>query len=85
LDIGMARITGHSAFPFKKEMAIGTCIWLAYAIPSMMLYMHPKPKVATICWAIVGAMTAMVLLPILVRLWLNWPRAHEGTIAPSPE
>jgi hypothetical protein len=26
-----------------------------------------------------------VVLPILVRVWMNWPRAHEGTIAPSPE
>jgi hypothetical protein len=47
--------------------------------------MHPKPKVANICWAIVVAMTAFVILPFLVRLWLNWPRAHRATMAPSPE
>lgn len=81
----MARITGHSAFPFKKEMVIGTCVWLAYAIPAVMLYMHPKPTVATLCWTIVAAMTALVVLPILVRLWLNWLRADEVAVAPSPE
>jgi hypothetical protein len=81
----MARITGHSAFPFKKEVAIGTCVWLTCAVPAMVLYMHPKPEVANICWTIVAAVTALVVLPILVRVWLNWPRAHEGAIAPSPE
>jgi hypothetical protein len=72
----MARITGRSAFPFKKEMAIGACIWLTYAIPSVLLYMHPKPKVADVCWAIVAATTAFVIVPLLVRLWVTWPRAH---------
>ena len=81
----MARITGHSAFPIKKELAIGICVWLTYAVPAVMLYMRPKPNVANICWMIVAAMTILVVLPILVRLWLNWPRAHEGAIAPSPE
>jgi hypothetical protein len=47
--------------------------------------MHPKPMVANICWAIIAATTALVVLPILVRLWLTWPRAHEGAAAPSPE
>ena len=81
----MARITGHSAFPLKKEMAIGICVWLTYTAPAVVLYMRPKPGVANVCWTIVGAMTVLVVLPILVRLWLNWPRAHEGAIAPSPE
>jgi hypothetical protein len=81
----MARITGHSAFPLKKEMVIGIGVWLTYAVPAVMLYMHPKPTVANVCWTIVAAMTVLVVLPILVRLWLNWPRAHERAIAPSPE
>lgn len=81
----MARITGHSAFPFKKEMAIGISVWLTYAVPAALLYTHPKPKVANVCWAIVAAMTALVVLPMLVRLWLNWPRAHQGALTPSPE
>ncbi len=81
----MARMTGRSAFPIKKEMAVGFCVWLTYAVPAAVLYMRPKPNVANVCWTIVAAMTVLVVLPILVRLWLNWPRAHEGAIAPSPE
>lgn len=81
----MARITRHSGFPFKKELAVGACVWLTYAIPAALLYMHPKPKVAHICWGIVAAMTAFVVLPTLVRLWLSWPRAHMVAIAPASE
>jgi len=81
----MAHAAGRSAFPIKKELAIGFCVWLTYAVPAVVLYLHPKPNVANVCWTIVAAVTAFVVLPILVRVWMNWPRAHEGTIAPSPE
>jgi hypothetical protein len=81
----MARIAGRSAFPIKREMAVGICVWLAYAVPAVLLYMRPKPDVANVCWTVVAAITGLVFLPLLVRLWLNWPRAHAGAIAPSPE
>ena len=81
----MPRRTGRSAFPLKKELAIGACIWLTYAAPTVMLYLHPKSKVANICWAVVGGLTAFVVLPLVVRIWLTWFETHVPGVAPSPE
>lgn len=81
----MPRYTGRSSFPLKKELAIGSCIWLTYAAPTVMLYLHPKPKVANICWAILAAVSVLVVLPLVIRAWFIWPLAAERTISPSPE
>ncbi|HEY2481894.1 MAG TPA: hypothetical protein VGI30_06830 [Caulobacteraceae bacterium] len=81
----MPRYTGRSAFPFKKELAIGTCIWLTYAVPSVILYLHAKGKVANICWAVIAGVTALVILPLLARVWMTWPEADEPDVAPSAE
>ena len=75
--------SSRSAFPFKKELAIVTLVWLTYAVPSAMLYLHPKRQVANICWAIIAAMTAFVIIPFLIRVWWTWP-VTPGR-APAPE
>jgi hypothetical protein len=79
----MPRYTGRSAFPFKKELAIGGCIWLTYTAPTVMLYFHAKPKVANICWAVIAGLTAFVVLPLLVRLWLTWLETQVPDVAPE--
>jgi hypothetical protein len=77
--------SSRSAFPFKKEFAIGFCIWLTYAVPAGVLFFKPKPQVANVCWIVVAGATAFLVLPLLIRLWMTWPQDHERTAAPSPE
>lgn len=77
----MPRHTGRSSFPLKKELAIGSCIWLTYAAPTVMLYLHPKAKSANICWAILAGVTAFVVLPLLIRLWLIWLETNVPGVA----
>jgi hypothetical protein len=80
----MPRANNRSAFPFKKEATIGTAIWLTYAAPAAVLYLHPKsPVVSQVCWGVVGAATVFIVLPLLYRLWLTWP--VSGAAAPAAD
>ena len=81
----MPRANNRSAFPFKKEAAIGTAIWLTYAIPAAVLYLRPKPQVAQWCWIAVGAATVFIVLPLLYQMWLTWPVSGARPAAPAPD
>jgi len=81
----MARMTGRSAFPIKKEMAVGFCVWLTYAVPAAVLYMRPKPKRGERLLDDRGGDDRFGGPSNPGAPVAELARAHEGAIAPSPE